>query len=107
MNFTIIYGTGAGRCLSVVIDVGVDAPVTLTLYAAGLRRVSEADVVVKIGSQTLPVRSIAWFDGSSRLSGVDQVHVGLPLTLRGSGEVDVVIVAGVSPPTPDGSTSKP
>lgn len=87
----------SGSCHSVPIDVGLDAPVFVTFYTTGLRgRSSDAAVGVTIGGQSIPIRSIASDDNSGAEAGIDEVTVGLPLSLRGSGEVDVVISAGGS-----------
>jgi uncharacterized protein (TIGR03437 family) len=48
-------------------------------------------LTVTIGGQSIAVRSISSLDDSDPLAGIDQVQVGLPLSLRGSGEVNVVI----------------
>jgi uncharacterized protein (TIGR03437 family) len=39
----------------------------------------------------VPIRSITSSDEASALAGIDQVTFGLPLTLRGAGEVDVFL----------------
>jgi uncharacterized protein (TIGR03437 family) len=81
-----------GSCVSVPIDTGLDAPVFVTLYMTGIRgRSSDSALAVTIGGQPIPVRSISSIDDSDALAGIDQVQVGLPLSLRGSGEVNVVI----------------
>lgn len=88
-----------GTCRSVPIDLGVDAPVSVTFYTTGLRgRSNDAAVRVTIGGQSIPVRSISPADDSCAAAGIDEILVGLPLSLRGSGEVDVVISV-------DGTTS--
>jgi uncharacterized protein (TIGR03437 family) len=92
-------GDTPGSCVSVPIQLGVDTPIFVTLYATGLRgRSSDSAVTVTIGEQSMPVRSISAGDSSTPLAGIDQVTIGLNLSLRGSGEVDVTI--GV-----DGKTS--
>jgi uncharacterized protein (TIGR03437 family) len=79
-------------CTSVPINLGVDTPVSVTFYATGLRgRSSDSAVTVTIGGQSIPVRSISSQDDSSALAGVDEVTVGLTLSLRNAGEVDVVL----------------
>jgi uncharacterized protein (TIGR03437 family) len=86
-------------CQSVPIDVGLDSPVYVTFYTTGLRgRSSDAAVSVTIGGQSVPVRSIIADDDSRVQAGVDEIAVVLPLSLRGSGEVEVVISV-------DGATS--
>jgi uncharacterized protein (TIGR03437 family) len=85
-------GTTPGSCVSVPIDVGVDAPVTVNLFATGLRgRSSDSAVKVTINGQDVPVSSITSVDDTDTMAGVDQVAVPLILSLRGSGEVDVVL----------------
>ncbi len=76
-------------CVSVPIDVGLDAPVYLTLYGTGIRnRNSPANVTVTIHGMSVPVL----FSGSqSQFPGLDQVNVSLPLGLRGSGESNVIL----------------
>ncbi|MGI8990887.1 MAG: hypothetical protein ACR2I2_15085 [Bryobacteraceae bacterium] len=37
----------------------------------------------------VPVRAIAPFDTTVPLAGIDEVTFGVPLSLRGSGEVDI------------------
>jgi uncharacterized protein (TIGR03437 family) len=87
-------GSAPGSCSSVPIDLGVDAPAYLTFYGTGIRRrSSEANVMVKVGSQILPVM---YAGPQPQVEGLDQVNVAMPLTLRGLGEVNVaVIVDGV------------
>jgi uncharacterized protein (TIGR03437 family) len=86
-------------CQSVPIDVGLDSPVYVTLYTTGLRgRSSDAAVKVTIGGQSIPIRSITSDDDSGAEAGVDEIQIVLPLSLRGSGEVEVVISV-------DGTTS--
>jgi uncharacterized protein (TIGR03437 family) len=93
-----VFNCSAGNCKPVPIDVGVDAPVYLSLYATGVRgRTSLDNVTVTIGGVNAPVL----FAGPQpSFTGLDQVNVALPLSLRGRGEVDVVL-------TVDGQTSNP
>jgi uncharacterized protein (TIGR03437 family) len=97
----IVYecGVALATCHGVPIDVGLDSPVFVTFYTTGLRgRSSDAAVSLTIGTQSIPIRSITADDDSSAQAGVDEIQAGLPLSLRGSGEVDVVISV-------DGTTS--
>jgi uncharacterized protein (TIGR03437 family) len=82
-------------CAVVPIDVGVDAPVYLSLYGTGIRGASSlANVAVTIGSTTIQP---AYAGPQITIPGLDQVNVPLPLSLRGSGLVNVVVtVDGVS-----------
>jgi len=88
-----------GSCESVPIALGVDTPVFVTFYATGLRgRSSDSAVSVTFGGQTTPAKSIASFDETAGLAGIDQVALGVSLALRGDREVDVVLAV-------DGKTS--
>jgi uncharacterized protein (TIGR03437 family) len=85
-------GDTPGSCVGVPIDVGLDAPVYVTLRATGLRgRSSDGALTVTIAGQAVPVQSISSADDSGPDAGIDEVLIGLPLSLRGSGEVRVVI----------------
>jgi uncharacterized protein (TIGR03437 family) len=80
----------------VPINMGVDAPIYLSFYGTGMRGASSAaNVSVKIGSVTVQPTFIG---AQIQTPGLDQVNVPLPLSLRGSGLVNVTI-------TVDGVTS--
>jgi uncharacterized protein (TIGR03437 family) len=76
-------------CTALPIDVGLDAPVYLTLYGTGIRNVSSLDhVLVTINDVSVP----ALYSGPQHdFAGLDQINVLLPLELRGSGMVNVVL----------------
>jgi uncharacterized protein (TIGR03437 family) len=78
-----------GNCKSVPIRVGIDTPIYISFYGTGIRgRTSLADVNVTIGGVTAP----ALYAGpQGTYPGLDQVNVGLPMTLHGAGVVDVVL----------------
>lgn len=79
-------GTG---CVSVPIDLGVDAPVVLSLYGTGIRnRSTLANVKVTINNVSVPVQ---YAGVQPTFAGLDQVNVALVLSLRGSGESNVVL----------------
>lgn len=78
-----------GNCKSVPLQLGVDTPIYISFYGTGIRgRTSLADVTATIGGVTAPV-SYAGPQGT--YPGLDQVNVGLPLSLHGAGVVDVVL----------------
>lgn len=83
-------------CVSVPLSLGVDQPLFVSFYGTGIRnRGSLASASVTINGISLP----ALYAGPAPdYVGLDQVNVGLPLTLRGSGEVKVAL-------TVDGQTS--
>ncbi len=85
-----------GACGAVPIDVGLDAPVYLSLYGTGIRGASSLDnVVVTIGSTKIQP---TYAGPQPEVPGLDQVNVPLVLSLRGSGLVNVTV-------TVDGVTS--
>lgn len=73
-----------------VLSVGTTAkPNFLVLYGTGLRRRSSmANVKVLIGGAQAEV---SFLGAHSRLVGVDQMNIKLPQSLRGRGNVDVVV----------------
>jgi uncharacterized protein (TIGR03437 family) len=80
--------TGAD-CLPVPISLGVDTPVYVTFYGTGIRnRSSLANVTVTINGIDAPV---LYAGPAPNYTGLDQVNVGLALSLRGSGESNVVL----------------
>jgi len=87
-----------GNCTSVPLDPGLDAPVTVTLYATGIHnRPRDSNVTLTIGGTQVPVTSVTSYNEDSPMAGIDQVVFPLVLTLRGKGEVDVVLtVDGVA-----------
>jgi uncharacterized protein (TIGR03437 family) len=88
-----------GSCRSVPISLGVDTPVFVTVMATGLRgRSSDSAVHLTIGGQPVAIQAINAIDDGGSAAGIDQLFFPLPLSLRGSGEVDMVV-------TVDGTTS--
>jgi len=76
-------------CASVPIALGVDTPVYLSLYGTGIRnRSSLAAVTCTINGITVPV---LYAGPQGTFAGLDQVNVPIPLTLRGSGESNVIL----------------
>ena len=84
-----------GSCKSVPIQLGVDTPIFVSFYGTGIRgRPSLADVSLTIGGVTAPV---LYAGPQGVYPGLDQVNIALPLSLRGAGEVDVILtVSGQS-----------
>ncbi|HTS64754.1 MAG TPA: hypothetical protein VMH28_22175 [Candidatus Acidoferrales bacterium] len=81
----------AKGCQPVPIDVGVDAPVYLSFYGTGIRgRDQLSNVTVTIGSTNV---APLYAGPQEQFPGLDQVNVPLPLTLRGSGAVNVTVNA--------------
>lgn len=84
-----LYDCSRLPCTTLPVDVGVDQPVFLTLYATGIRhRNSIDDVLVTINGISVPA---LYADAQPTFSGLDQINVPLPLNLRGSGVADIVL----------------
>jgi uncharacterized protein (TIGR03437 family) len=79
-------------CTPVPIDLGVDAPIYLSLYATGVSNETDiSKIKVRIGGEDVPV---LYAGAQTQYPGLDQINVALPLSLRGRGIVDVVVTAG-------------
>jgi uncharacterized protein (TIGR03437 family) len=84
-----VFQCDSSGCVSVPIDLGLDTPVYVSFYGTGIRnRTSLANVDVKINNISVPVLYAGPAPG---FTGLDQVNVGLLLTLRGSKETNVVL----------------
>jgi uncharacterized protein (TIGR03437 family) len=91
-----VFRCAGSTCVSVPINLGVDTPIYVTFYGTGIRsRSSLSNVKVTINGTSVPVQYAGPTPG---YAGLDQVNVGLILSLRGSGESNVVL-------TVDGQTS--
>jgi uncharacterized protein (TIGR03437 family) len=85
---TVFSCDAQATCSPIPIDVGLDAPVYVSFYGTGVR--GAKSVIVTIGDTTVQLL----FAGPQRqIPGLDQVNVALPITLRGSGLVNVTITA--------------
>jgi uncharacterized protein (TIGR03437 family) len=83
-------------CVAVPIDTGIDRPVTLSLYGTGIRGLSAlSNVSATINGISVPV---TYAGPQPTFTGLDQVNLSLVLSLRGSGESNVVL-------TVDGQTA--
>jgi uncharacterized protein (TIGR03437 family) len=84
-----VFQCDSSGCVSVPINVGIDRPVYVSFYGTGIRnRSSLANVTVTIQGTSVPV---LYAGPASGYAGLDQVNVGLPLSLHGSGESNVVL----------------
>jgi uncharacterized protein (TIGR03437 family) len=90
-------GTTAGSCVPKPVDfVAANNDLYLELYGTGIRgRSSLAAAAVKIGGVDTPVLYAGPVEG---MPGLDQVNVGVPRSLIGRGNVDIVL-------TVDGKTA--
>jgi uncharacterized protein (TIGR03437 family) len=88
-----------GSCVSVPLQLGVDVAIFLRVNATGLRgRTRGSAVQLTIAGQPVYILSIDALDDDDDFAGVDQLTFPIPLALRGSGEVNMVIAV-------DGTTS--
>jgi uncharacterized protein (TIGR03437 family) len=84
-----LFNCSASSCQAVPVDVGIDTPVYLTLYATGIRnRTSLDNVLVTVNGISIQ----ALYAGPQpQFAGLDQINIPLPLDLRGSGVANVVL----------------
>jgi uncharacterized protein (TIGR03437 family) len=68
------------------IEVSDDRPVYVSLYGTGLR--GGSTFAVTIGGTPVPV---TYAGAQGQFAGLDQVNIRLPGTLRGKGEVDLIV----------------
>jgi uncharacterized protein (TIGR03437 family) len=92
---SVFQCTGSG-CVPTPIQLNANATVYLILYGTGLRnRSSLSNVTANIGGTNVPV----FYAGPQpSFEGLDQVNLSLPLSLNGSGAVNIVL-------TVDGQTA--
>ena len=84
-----VFQCGNTGCVSVPLDLGVDQPVYVSFYGTGIRnRTSLENVTLTINGVSA---AVLYAGPAPNYSGLDQVNVGLPLGLRGSGEVTVAL----------------
>ena len=83
-------GAAAGSCVPSQIDVSpAVGQVALRLYGTGIRGFSAlAGLSATVGGVAVPVQQAGAVAGAA---GLDQVLVGLPATLAGRGEVDLLL----------------
>jgi uncharacterized protein (TIGR03437 family) len=83
----------------VPLQLGVDVAIYVTANATGLRgRTRDRNVQLTIAGRPVYIQLIEALDDDDTSAGIDQLLFTVPLALRGSGEVDMVV-------TVDGATS--
>ena len=90
LQFSVpVFQCAGSSCASVPIVLGVDTPVYVSFFGTGIRnRSSLANVAMTINGIGAPVLYAGPAPG---YTGLDQVNAGLLLSLRGSGESNVVL----------------
>ena len=84
-------GTAALSCRAVPIDLGAEGDqVVLALFGTGIR-FGSGSVEARIGG--VPA-AVSYAGAQGQYAGLDQVNVRIPASLRGRGEVQVVLSAG-------------
>ncbi len=93
----IAFDAATQRFVPVPIDLGPESDtVYLILYGTGIRfRSSLQGVTVKLGNAD---GNVLYAGGQTGFAGLDQINVGIPRSLIGRGEIDVVL-------TVDGKTA--
>jgi len=85
------HPTQPGQFLPSPIDVGTtDRPAFLILFGTGLRNATAGSVKAIIGGVEVNVAPVA----APGFTGLDQINVQLPVSLKGRGTVDLSLVAG-------------
>jgi uncharacterized protein (TIGR03437 family) len=87
-NVPVFVCDGAASCNPVAIEIGVDAPVYVSLFGSGFRNASS--VTVTIGNLAIQP---SYSGPQLHYPGLDQVNFALPLALRGSGLVYITLTA--------------
>jgi uncharacterized protein (TIGR03437 family) len=91
-----IYQCSGATCSSTPINLGVDTPTYLELYGTGIRNESSlSNVSATINGVSVP---ITFAGPQGGFVGLDQVDVAVSISLRGTGETDLVL-------TVDGQTA--
>ena len=85
----MLFDCTTSPCQPVPVEVGLDTPVYLTLYATGIRNRSSLDnVLVTINGMSVP----ALYAGPQpQFPGLDQINVPLTENLSGSGVANIVL----------------
>jgi uncharacterized protein (TIGR03437 family) len=83
-----VFQCDSSGCTSVPIQLGVDTPIYVSFFGTGIRNASNVSVTVNgVSLQVL------YAGPAPGYTGLDQVNVVLDLSLRGSGETNVVLTA--------------
>ena len=84
----IFFCSQPGNCSPIPIDLGIDAPIYVSLFGTGIRNASS--VTVTVGTTTVQPLYVG---PQGQYPGLDQINFGLPLSLRGAGMVKVTVTA--------------
>ena len=90
-----VFECGQAGCAAAPLELSADAPVFLTLYATGLRRLQSVSVTVR--GSAVPV---LYAGPQPTYPGLDQVNLELPVSLRGAGVVEIVLTVDGQPANP-------
>jgi len=85
-----IFHCTASGCATVPIDLGLDRPVYVTLFGTGFRdRSALANVKVIVNGVSAQV---LYAEPQPDFPGLDQLNISLPLSLRGTGETNLMLL---------------
>jgi uncharacterized protein (TIGR03437 family) len=86
---TPVYQCTSSACVAVPITLASGTSTYLTLYGTGIRgRSALANVTVTIGTTAIPAQ---YAGPTPNFTGLDQVNILLPDSLRGSGQVNLFV----------------
>jgi uncharacterized protein (TIGR03437 family) len=84
-----VFQCTGSTCVAAPISLASDTSTYLTLYGTGIRgRSALANVTVTVGTVSLPAQ---YAGPTPNFTGLDQVNVLLPVSLSGSGKVNVLV----------------
>jgi uncharacterized protein (TIGR03437 family) len=84
-----VYQCTSSACVAVPITLASGTSTYLTLYGTGIRgRSAIQNVTVTVGATSLPAQ---YAGPTPDFTGLDQVNVLLPVSLSGSGKVNVFV----------------
>lgn len=84
-----VFQCSSTGCTTVPLVLGVDQPIYVTLYGTGIQGRSLLNNV-SVSIHGTPI-SVLYAGPQNQYPGLDQVNIGIPLSLRGAGESDVVL----------------
>ena len=85
-----VFQCSATGCVATPIPLSANTTVYLILYGTGIRnRSALGGVTANIGGTNVPV---LYAGPQPSFEGLDQVNLAIPLSLRGSGEVNIVLI---------------
>ncbi len=82
--------TATAGCVGTPIELDANSTVIVSLYGTGIRGAGTANVTCTVGG--VPAK-VHFAGAQTQYPGLDQVNIGLPSSLAGKGQVDVILTA--------------